>query len=126
MNLKQLMNGKVSDSRKIKDAQETNIIVYGGASIANGMYTSEQGNRAIKKIDAFLAKYEGKISTLAWFMQAMNDFAAEFDGAVVEYHISNNKNLVDCYIIGAGTITFAIVKAPTKQLVDRLNAGQEI
>lgn len=125
MNLKNLMNKRVSDSRKIKDAQETNIIVYGGASAASGLIRTEQENQTAKKFDRFLAQNGSKIMTLSWFMQTMNEFATECN-CVVEYSVSSNKNLVDCYLLGAGRISFAIVKAPTKQLIDRLNAGQEI
>ena len=121
MNLKKLMDSK----HRVGDAKDLNIIVYGGASTTSGMYQSEQDANTGKKFERFLAQNEGKISTLDWFMHTMNDFAAECN-CVVEYSVSNNKNLVDCYLLGAGRITFAIVQAPTQPFINKLNTGQAV
>ena len=124
MNLKRMMNGKVSDSRKIKDAQETNIVYFDSNDYVDGNSTENEKTLA-SKINSLAAYNQGKLSTLSWLMGEINELATKY-GVDFRYEIASNKNLVKCVLGNVGWISFAIVKAPTKQLVDRLNAGQEI
>lgn len=135
MNLKQRMgrSNKVVDSRRISDAAVTNIIIYNSATIGGGMVNSEEENNFEKTIDNFVSKNKDRLMTLSFFKDSIEQLCVKFNCGFnfVDY----NNQQIQCYFYkeqngqfqyNLGWISFIVVRNITRQMIDKLNMGQNI
>lgn len=126
MNLKHLKS--VSGQTRIGDAQSTQMVFIDGETIGKN-----KNEVTTMELDSFIEKNRGKLWGIASFMERITDIAQQY-GCEIQFEVNTNPQLVSCLIYKddgtfaktIGLLKFAVIRPATRQLVEKLNMGQEI